>query len=65
MLETTVAFRAFLSLCFEIQAITCNRRGSDNNKGKLEKLLSSYLKVATNAKITPNFTHVFNNLLPE
>jgi hypothetical protein len=52
-------FRAFVSLSAGIQASTWYCRGSSDDNRSLEKFLSSYLKVAKNAKITPNFKRIF------
>ena len=59
--KKTISFYSILSHSAGIQAIACYRRGSGDSNNCIEKLFSSYLKVVKNAKITPNFKHIFLN----
>ena len=58
MPETTISFCSFSNHSAGIQDITCYCRGLGNGNNYLEKLFISHLKVAKNAKITPNLNRV-------
>jgi hypothetical protein len=61
MSDNKIGFRAFVGLSAGIQASAWYRRGSGDGNKSLERLLSSYLKVFKNAKITPIFKRIFLN----
>jgi hypothetical protein len=58
--DNTTGFHVFVSLSAGIQASTCYHRGSGDGSKSLEKLLSSYLKVAKNAKINTQLQAQFS-----